>query len=152
MLADVRVAIGVLSAVATAAEVTGALTPQQCAEIVGEVLSRGGYDIDMADLTILSASAYEEVYLYVAKRADVGSFLYAGESDTKVGVGLIREMIGVVDDEPATVRIFATTWLVASGTHEHKQYVEWQLAPREYVILKEWLDARRSASGGKTGM
>ncbi len=79
MLADVGVAIGVLRGVAHAAEAAYALTSRQCAELVGEILSRHGYDIEMADLPILSAGACEEVYLYVARRADVWSFLYGTE-------------------------------------------------------------------------
>jgi hypothetical protein len=149
MLAHVWAAIGVLSA--TAAEVTGRLTSRQCAEVVGEVLSRGGYHIDMADLAIMSAGADEGVYLYAAERMDVGSFLYVGQSDPKVGAGLIRDIIGVVDDGSATVSIFATTCFVASGTDEHRQSVTWHLAPRDYVILKGWLNARWSASDGKPG-
>ena len=78
----------------------------------------------------------------MARRTDVGSFLYVSEAD-KVGVGLIRDMISVVDDESSTITVFATTWLVGSGADEQTRSVEWQLAPRDYAALKEWLNAKR---------
>ena len=106
------------------------LTSRQCAEIVGEILSRSGYDLDMADLPILSAGRSEGAYLYVAKRSDLGSFLYVADPEAELSLGLVLNMTGVLGDEPTPVCIFATTWLVASGTDQFKKSAEWRLAGR----------------------
>jgi hypothetical protein len=151
MLADLAVAFGVVRDVAAEAEVTYALTSRQYAEVVGEILSRSGYAIDMADLPIVSAGSAEEVYLYAAKRLDLGSFLYVADAEAELSVGLILNMIGAVGDEPTPDTIFVTTWLVASGTDQYKKSAEWHLAREDYVKLKDWL-AQRSASGDSAGI
>ncbi|MGH2882502.1 MAG: hypothetical protein ACRDPA_07350, partial [Solirubrobacteraceae bacterium] len=80
VIADVRLATAGLVLAATEHGVMGELTSRQCAEVPGELLSRRGYEVRMADIPMMPSSSDEAVYIYVARRFDLGRFLYIGES------------------------------------------------------------------------
>jgi hypothetical protein len=146
VLADVRLATVGLVRMATENGVMDELTSRQCAEVPGELLSRRGYEITMADIPMMPSAPADSFYIYGGRRFDIGSFLYVGESvryapGDEIGVGLIREMIGVADEEYGSASILAATSFIASDGCEYDQRFEWQLDSRDYALLGEWLEA-----------
>lgn len=143
--ADVRLATAGLVLAATEHAVMGELTSRQCAEVPGELLSRRGYEITMADIPMMPSSSDDTVYIYAGRRFDLGSFLYIGESvryapADEIGVGLIRELIGVANEEYESASILATTSFIAPAGAACEQHFNWRLDFQDYARLSEWLE------------
>jgi hypothetical protein len=154
IMADVRLATMGLSLMATEANVMAELTSRQCADVCGELLSRRGYEITMADIPMIPGGLDDSVYIYAGKRVDIGSFLYTGESvlhapDDEIGIGLIRDMIGVAHEENGSASILAATSFIARGGGECDQRFEWQLDLPDYTQLTTWLDDAHRAPGNR---
>ena len=64
----------------------------------------------------------------------------------EIGVGLIRELIGVADEAYGSARIVATISFVASDGAECEQRFKWQLDAPDYALLGEWLDAAHACA------
>lgn len=78
------------------------LTPRKFEEVVAELFYRMGYDVTITQMTRDGGKD-----IYVAKKNELGSFLYIVECkkyspDRTIGVGFIRELYGVVQAERAT--------------------------------------------------
>ncbi|MFM6171359.1 MAG: restriction endonuclease, partial [Sphaerospermopsis kisseleviana] len=115
------------------------ITPRRFEEFVAELLDRLGYDI-----TLTPASNDGGKDIYAAKRDDLGTFLYVVECkkyspDHKVGVGLIRELNGVVQAERATAGILATTSFFTKGAKEFQERLSNQISLKDYLGLQEWM-------------
>ena len=84
------------------------------------------------DITLTPASRDGGVDIYAAKQLEIGSFLYIVECkkyapENKAGVGLIRQLLGVVAQRRATAGILATTW---------------QLSLKDYADVEAWLTGK----------
>jgi restriction system protein len=117
------------------------LTPRRFEEFVAEVLDRLGYQV-----TLTPASKDGGKDIYAARKDHLGSFLYVVECkkyapDHRVGVGLIRELNGVVQAERATAGILATTSFFTKGAKEFQTRLSNQIGLKDYLGIQEWLDA-----------
>ena len=115
------------------------ITPRRFEEFVAELLNRLGYEI-----TLTPASRDGGKDIYAAKKDDLGSFLYVVECkqyspDNRVGVGLIRELNGVVQAERATAGILATTSFFTKGAKEFQARLSNQISLKDYLGIQEWL-------------
>lgn len=115
------------------------ITPRRFEEFVAELLNHLGYDV-----TLTPASKDGGKDIYAAKRDDLGSFLYIVECkqyspDRRVGVGLIRELNGVVQAERATAGILATTAFFTKGAREFQERLSNQISLKDYIGIQEWL-------------
>ena len=115
------------------------ITPRRFEEFVAELLDRLGYEI-----TLTPASKDGGKDIYAARRDDLGSFLYVVECkqyspDRRVGVGLIRELNGVVQAERATAGILATTAFFTKGAKEFQARLSNQISLKDYLGIQEWL-------------
>lgn len=115
------------------------ITPRRFEEFVAELLDRLGYVV-----TLTPASKDGGKDIYAAKRDDLGSFLYVVECkkyspDHRVGVGLIRELNGVVQAERATAGILATTSFFTKGAREFQARLSNQISLKDYLGIQEWL-------------
>lgn len=115
------------------------LTPRQFEEFVAEVLHRLGYDV-----TLTPATKDGGKDIYAAKKDHLGSFLYLVECkkyarDNHVGVGIIRQLNGVVHAERATAGILATTSFFTREAIEFQKQVSHTLSLRDYLGLQGWL-------------
>lgn len=115
------------------------ISPRRFEEFVAELLDRLGYEI-----TLTPASKDGGKDIYAAKRDDLGSFLYVVECkkyspDHRVGVGLIRELNGVVQAERATAGILATTSFFTKGAKELQSRLSNQISLKDYLGIQEWL-------------
>jgi restriction system protein len=115
------------------------LAPRRFEEIVGELLSRQGYRVE---LTPTSRDGGFDIY--VAKKDDIGEFLYLVECKRytpprKVGVQVIRSLYGVVQQRNATGGIVVTTSYFTSDAIDFQQSLRYQLHLRDYIELQRWL-------------
>ena len=99
----------------------------------------------MADIPMMPSSSDDNVYIYAGRRFDLGSFLYIGESvryapADQIGVGLIRELIGVANEEYESASILATTSFIAAAGAACEQHFNWRLDFQDYARLSEWLE------------
>lgn len=116
------------------------ITSRRFEEFVAEILDRLGYEV-----TLTPASNDGGKDIYAAKKDDLGSFLYVVECkkyapDNHVGVGLIRQLNGVVQAERATAGILATTSFFTRGAKEFQARLSNQISLKDYLGIQEWLD------------
>lgn len=131
--------------VATQPNLLHNLTARQFEEVVVELLERQGYDI-----TLTPPTRDGGVDIFAAKRDALGSFLYVVEckkysADNHVGVGIVRELLGVVAQHRATAGVLATTSFFTSGAKQLQQSMRWQLSLKDYKDIGSWLCAERVA-------
>ena len=115
------------------------LTPRQFEQVVAEILSRQGYEVY---LTPASKDGGKDIY--VAKKTSLGSFLYLVECkkyarNRPVGVELIRQLYGVVEQERATAGILATTSTFTKGARQYSETVRYRLKLKDYMELHRWI-------------
>lgn len=115
------------------------LSPRKFEELVAELLTRQGYTVD---LTPPSKDGGKDIY--VARRNDLGTFLYLVECkkyslDNPVGVDIVRALYGTVQAEHATAGILVTTSRFTKGATDFQKQVEYQLSLRDYAQLHSWL-------------
>ena len=123
------------------------LSPRGFEEVVAELLGRLGYEI-----TLTPASRDGGKDIYAAKKDHLGTFLYVVECkkyapDRRVGVGLVRQLNGVVQAEQATAGILATTAFFTRGALQFQETIASQLSLKDYVGIQQWLSA--AMSGGR---
>jgi restriction system protein len=116
------------------------LSPRKFEEVVAEILQRLGYSVRVTPATRDGGKD-----IYVATRKDLGSFLYLVECkhfrpDRPVGVGIVREMYGVLAAERATAGILVTTSYFTKEAMEFTETVKYQVSLRDYIGLQEWID------------
>jgi restriction system protein len=119
------------------------LTPRQFEELVAELFRRQGYEV-----TLTPASKDGGKDIYVAKRDTVGALMYLVECkqfapDRPVGVGLIRQLYGVVQQENASGGILATTSFFTKGAKEFTEKVRYRLSLKNYIDLQKWVEQSR---------
>jgi restriction system protein len=144
LVTDVRIATDhLIRRLASRPELLHTLTPRQFEEVVAELLERQGYSI-----TLTPATHDGGVDIFASKRDALDSFLYVVEckkysASNHVGVGLVRELLGVVATHRATAGVLATTSLFTSGAIELQQAMRWQLALKDYLDVSAWLRAEK---------
>lgn len=115
------------------------LSPRRFEEIVVELLHRLKYTI-----TLTPSSKDGGKDIYAAKHDHLGTFLYVVECkkyapDHPVGVGLVRQLNGVVQAEQATAGILATTSFFTKGAKEFQESIAFQLSLKDYFGIQGWL-------------
>ena len=115
------------------------LSSRKFEEVIAEFLGRMGYEI-----TLTPATRDGGKDIYAAKKDNLGTFLYIVECkkyspDNHVGVGLIRELYGVVQAERATAGILATTSFFSKPAHDFQESIKYQVSLRDYLDIQKWL-------------
>lgn len=115
------------------------LSPRKFEEVVAELLSRQGYEITVTPLT---RDGGKDVY--ASQKTALGSFLYIVQCkkyapDNPVGVGLVRELYGVVEAEKATAGILATTSFFTKPAKEFQKQIEFRVSLQDYLGIQKWL-------------
>lgn len=112
------------------------LTPRQFEELVAELWSKFGWNVELTaktrdggrDIIAIRSNPVQHKILIECKRM----------SDS-VGVGIVRELHGVVEDEKANKGVIVTTsWF----SKEAKRYLErnqWRLSGTDFIGLNSWL-------------
>jgi len=115
------------------------LSSRRFEELVAELLSRLGYSIT---LTPRSKDGGKDIY--AAKKDALGSFLFVVEckryaAPNSIGVGLVRQLNGVVEAERATAGILVTTSFFTRGAQEFQKTVPHRMSLKDYFGIQEWL-------------
>lgn len=133
------VSLEMLELLAATPEQLHNLTPRQFEEVVAELFAKQGYEVNLT-----AASQDGGADIYVVDNTSIGSFLYVVECkknrpDRPVGVGIVRQLFGVVQATRATAGILATTSYFTAGAKELQQELQYQLSLRDFAALKSWL-------------
>lgn len=115
------------------------LSSRKFEEVIAELLARHGYEI-----TLTPASRDGGKDIYAAKKDDLGSFLFIVECkkyhpDNHVGVGVVRQLYGVVSAERATAGIVATTSFFTKDAKDFQQEVRNQMSLKDFYAIQDWL-------------
>lgn len=113
------------------------LSPRKFEELVAELLTREGYDIELTPITRDGGRdilAYQETIL--------GDFLFLIEckqSANPINVGIVRSLFGVLEAERANAGILVTTSRFTRDAEKFAQSLEFKLKLRDFKDLSTWI-------------
>ncbi len=115
------------------------LSPRKFEELVASIFKDLGFDVELTQAT---RDGGRDIIAHI--RNAVCSYLTHIEckryaSDNKVGVGIIREVIGVHNIRRATKSIIVTTSFFSGDAIREAQMMENQLDLKDFNDLKTWL-------------
>ncbi|EMK6944100.1 TPA: restriction endonuclease [Vibrio cholerae] len=115
------------------------LTPRKFEELVASILKDMGFDVE---LTKATRDGGRDIIAYV--RNSVSSYLTHIECkkyapDNKVGVGIIREVLGVHNLRQATKSIIVTTSFFSRDAIKEAEMAKNHLDLKDFNDLKSWL-------------
>lgn len=115
------------------------LSPRKFEELVAAILKDMGFDVE---LTKATRDGGRDIIAHI--RNSVCSYLTHIECkkyapDNKIGVGIIREVMGVHQIRQATKSIIVTTGFFTKDAVKEAGMVESHLALKDFHDLKEWL-------------
>lgn len=115
------------------------LSPRRFEEVIAEVLARDGYDV-----TLTAASRDGGVDLWAVDHRKLGKFVILVECkryapDRPVGVGVARQLYGVVRKEGANAGVVASTSFFTRGAQEFAQNVPFELQLQGNSVIRDWI-------------
>lgn len=129
-------------------EILLGLTPQQFEELVAEVWSRLGYNVELTKKT------WDGGYDIIAVRRAEADFRFLIECKRyrparRVGVSLVRALYGVKEHMGATKAILATTSTFTGPATEFLQDHHWEVEGRDFSGVLSWVKkVNRRTTGG----
>ena len=116
-----------------------ALTPRKFEEIVAELLTKQGYEIELTP-----ESKDGGFDMYAARKDGLGSFLYLVECKrytppNRVGVQVVRSLHGVVQQQQANAGIVVTSSFFTRGASDFQETLPFQIQLKDYIALQKWL-------------
>ncbi|MGN6186206.1 MAG: restriction endonuclease [Thermoanaerobaculia bacterium] len=114
------------------------ISPRRFEEIVAEIWRGFGYEVELTkqtrdggyDITAIRSTHVREKYLIECKRfTDMRT----------VGVGVVRQLYGVVKSEEATKGIIATTTSLSRDAMLFVTAHQWVLDARDFEGINEWI-------------
>jgi restriction system protein len=138
---------GLIERVSQEPAVLYSVSPRTFEQIVAELLSRQGYDVQLTP-----PSKDGGFDMYAAKRDGLGEFLFLVECkqyapEHRVGVHVVRSLHGVLSVERATAAAVVTTSYFTRGAREFQSKVEHELKLHDYIGLRKWLEGGRKVAG-----
>jgi HJR/Mrr/RecB family endonuclease len=115
------------------------LSPRKFEELIASILKDFGFSVELTQAT---RDGGRDIIAYL--RNAVCSYLTYVEckkysSENKVGVGVIREVVGVHNIRRATKSMIVTTSFFTQDAKSEAEMVENQLELKDYDALKGWL-------------
>jgi transcriptional regulator with XRE-family HTH domain len=115
------------------------LAAREFEELVAETLARQGYDVT---LTPIAKDGGKDIF--VASHSALGSALYVVECkryspDRPVGVGIVRELYGVIQAERLTGGIVATTSYFTADVRQFTAPLSYQLSLADFHAVRSWI-------------
>jgi restriction system protein len=108
-------------------------------EVVAELFHGFGYSVELTARTrdggrdIIALGHKDQIrtkYLIECKRPDPGN---------PVGVGLVRQLFGVVEDEGATKGLLVATTYFSQDARAFEERNEWRLELKDYEHVVDWI-------------
>jgi hypothetical protein len=117
------------------------LAPRQFEELVAELYSRAGFEVELTP-----ASGDDGADVYAVRRDDLGSTLIVVQAkrykpELKVKASAVRELFGTVDLANASAGVLITTSSFQPKAEEYAEKLEWRLSLKDYARLQEMLKA-----------
>jgi HJR/Mrr/RecB family endonuclease len=109
-------------------------------ELVAELFDGFGYSVELTARTrdggrdVVALGRKDQIqtrYLIECKRPDPGN---------PVGVGLVRQLLGVVEDERATKGILVATTYFSPDARSFEKRNEWRLELKDYENVLSWME------------
>lgn len=115
------------------------LSSRKFEELIAEIFIRKGYNVELTPATRDGGKD-----IFVAKKNDLGSFLYIVECKKykpthKVGVNVLRDLYGVLSKERATYGIAVTTSYFSKPAKDFQQELQFQMSLKDFDSIKQWL-------------
>jgi hypothetical protein len=115
-------------------------------ELVAEIFHGFGYEVELTkrtrdggrDVIAIKDAEAAVRYLIECKRPDPGH---------KLGVGVVRNLYGVLKHEQATKGILATTAFFTKDARLFFDQHRWELEPRDYPGLLNWIEMYKKQKG-----
>lgn len=113
---------------------------RQFEEVVAELFSGFGYSVELTAQTrdggrdIVAVGRKDQIktkYLIECKRPDPGN---------PVRVGVVRQLLGVVEDEKATKGLLVATTYFTRDARSLEARNEWRLELKDYNTLLDWIE------------
>lgn len=119
------------------------LRPRQLEELMAELYAREGFEVELTQQTHDGG-----VDLYLVRHTPFGRLLTIVDTkrnrrDRTVGVGVVRQLYGVVEAKRASAGVVATTSFFSPEAHRFQQSVPFRLGLQDYFDLQTML--RRAA-------
>ena len=112
---------------------------RQFEEVIAELFHGFGYSVELTARTrdggrdIIALGRNDQIrtkYLIECKRPDPGN---------PVGVGLVRQLLGVVEDERATKGLLVATTYFSPDARAFEERNEWRLELKDYEHVVDWI-------------
>jgi restriction system protein len=104
-----------------------------------DLLRDMGYDV-----TLTKATRDGGVDIVASNKNDLGKFLYLVDAkkyrqNHKIGVGMIRTLLGTLADYQASSAMLVTTSSYSKDARAMEKKHEWQLALHDYIDVASWI-------------
>ena len=114
------------------------LSPRQFEEFVAELMEKAGYDV-----TLTKESRDNGVDIYAVKNDSFGRFLTVVDckkyrEDRKIGIEVVRGMIGTLQIENASHAMLATTSAFSSVCKKYEAEHKYQISLRDHSDIVNW--------------
>lgn len=121
-------------------ELARKLPPRKFEEIVAEILSKQGYEVELT-----SASRDGGFDICAARQDGLGRFLYLVECKryvppNKVGVEIVRSLHGVIQANRATAGAIVSTSFFTAGAKDYQRKMRHQLHLHDFITLRRWIN------------
>ncbi len=115
------------------------LNPRQFEEMVAELMTRKGYNVDLTKATRDGGKD-----LIIANHLDIGNFIYYVECKkyaptNPVGVNLVRELAGTITADRVTAGLMITSSYFSPDAIQFSEIFKNQISLIDFMKLKEWL-------------
>jgi restriction system protein len=115
------------------------LSPRQFEELIADLLRDMGYDV-----TLTKATRDGGADILASIKNDLGRFLYLVDAkkyrqNHKIGVGMVRTLLGTLADYQASSAMLVTTSSYSRDARAIEKKHEWQLALHDYIDVASWI-------------
>lgn len=120
------------------------MDPRAFEELVAELYSREGFDVELTP-----TSKDGGIDIYAVQRASFGSFLTVVDCkryahSNPVEVGLVRQLYGTVNDLDASMGVIATTSYFTRGAKQLQQRRQHRLGLQDFAAVQDMLKRTQS--------
>lgn len=124
------------------------LNPRQFEELMAELYAREGFEVELTPPTRDGG-----VDLYLVRYTSFGRLLTIVEAkrhrpDRSVGVGVVRQLYGVLEEKRANAGVVATTSFFSPEAESFQKDIGLRLALQDYADLRKMLRNATSLTGG----
>jgi HJR/Mrr/RecB family endonuclease len=120
------------------------LSPRQFEELVAELFSEKGYQVELTQQTKDGGKD-----LIIVHRSDIGNFMVYAECkhyrpDRPVGVDVVTQLFGRINFDKATAGMVVTSSFFSPDAKDFQSQIEHQMSLIDFVRLSSWIEQKTS--------